>query len=588
MGDVIINQGKTNTLVITLPAKGDVDWASKVREAFQNICDHDHTGGIKGKKITGDALAENTITINNIDLSSVNLNTFLNVQEGTEIPSGSVLLWSEENQEWYPSTIQNVNSSSNVYVITNDTDLNGYDPTPGDILYVDSQGQSNPFTNGVNGAADFSHYNKNLKGVKIISNFIPLVMARLDECKIMCSNDVTLSTSVNNSEVRSSQHITIQSHFTNSQANSGGYNIILDGCIVQNSSLQGLQLQDTSTTNSINYSQGFFHKINLTSASTTIATNSKIEATEGILSLSGTPSFSGTTTKPVTIVNQEVRTQVLPETATTNDILVWDGTEWVANTPSFKQVLSESGMSISANDFVMYNTSDDTLRIVDNKKIRIAEDFIIKGSLFYSHLFYYTFPLQTQGISGDNTGIHTLDLSGNTVTLDHIILNDPITLNLANNYYKVYLKEVHIYMNDGTGGDNYSAISYGNVGATENSDDYVCERRTIIAPQNTHIPSLTSNTTNIAGPRVTLGTVSNETAHSEFYIDSYNASASRYVLKAYKPVEVTRGQISHTFRVHNAYDGPTNGYLEGAYLRVYLCFVESSLVYKPNGTNDGL
>lgn len=330
MGDVIINQGKTNTLVITLPAKGDVDWASKVRQAFQDLCDHDHTGGIKGKKITGDALADNTITINNIDLSSVNLNTFLNIQEGTNVPSGSVLLWSEENQEWYPSTIQNVNSSSNVYVITNDTDLNGYDPTPGDVLYVDSQGQSNPFTNGVSGAADFSHYNKNLKGVKIISQH-PLVMDELDECKIMGISNVTLSNSVNNSEVRSTQNITIQSHFNNSQANSGAYNIILDGSIVQNSSLQGTQLQDTSTTNNINFSQGFFNQINLTSASTTIATNSKIEAASGIVSLSGTPSFSGTTSKPVTIVNQEVRTQVLPETAIANDILKYDGSSWVAD-----------------------------------------------------------------------------------------------------------------------------------------------------------------------------------------------------------------------------------------------------------------
>ena len=333
MGKVIINQGKTNTLVITIPAKGDVDWAAQIRQAFQDICDHDHTGGIKGKKITGDALADNTITINNIDLSTVNLNTFLNIQDGTTIPSGSVLLWSEENQEWYPSTIQNLNSSSNVYVISNDTELNGYDPTPGDIVYVDSQGQANPFNNGVVGAADFSFYNKNLKGVKIISNNIPLVMAELNECKIMSNQAVTLASVVTNSEIRAT-NITIQGIFENSQANSGGYNIILDGANVQSSSLQGSQLQDTATTNAINYSQGFFHKINLTSASTTIAASSKIEASQGILSLSGTPSFSGTTTKPVTIVNQEIRTQVLPESGTSGHVLTWNGSTWVGQTLS--------------------------------------------------------------------------------------------------------------------------------------------------------------------------------------------------------------------------------------------------------------
>jgi hypothetical protein len=331
MGDVIINQGKTNTLVITLPAKGDVDWASKVRQAFQDICDHDHTGGIKGKKITGDALAENTITINNIDLSSVNLNTFLDIQDGTTIPSGSVLLWSEENQEWYPSTIQNVNSSSNVYVISNDTDLNGYDPTPGDILYIDVQGQSvnTAFSNGVAGAADFSHYNKNLRGVKIISNNIPLIMAELDECAIMSWNSIILADSVTNCAIRSSRHdITIQSHFNNSQANSGTGDIILDNGAVQYSSLHGIQLRDTSASGSfINYSQGFFYQLNITTPSTTIASTSKIEATEGIVSLAGLPSASAYTGF-VTIERQEVRIQKLPETATNNDILAWNGTEW--------------------------------------------------------------------------------------------------------------------------------------------------------------------------------------------------------------------------------------------------------------------
>lgn len=305
MGKVIINQGKTNTLVITIPAKGDVDWAAQIRQAFQDICDHDHTGGIKGKKITGDALADNTITINNIDLSSVNLNTFLDIQDGTTIPSGSILMWSEENQEWYPTGGQNMGTASNVYVITNDTDLNGYDPTPGDILYVDSQGQSNPFNNGVVGAADFSFYNKNLKGVKIISNNIPLVMAELNECKIISNHSVILNGNVNNSD------------------------------------LHAQTLLDTSTTVSvISNSQGFFHQLNLTSASTTIAASSKIEATEGIISLSGTPSFSGTTSDPVTILDGRVCVKKMPNSITLDDkdaLQNIDDTGWLSGQEGAKK-----------------------------------------------------------------------------------------------------------------------------------------------------------------------------------------------------------------------------------------------------------
>lgn len=547
MGDVIINQGKTNTLVITLPAKGDVDWASKVRKAFQDICDHDHTGGIKGKKITGDALADNTITINNIDLSSVNLNTFLDIADGTTIPSGSVLLWSEENQEWYPSTIQNVNSSSNVYVITNDTDLNGYTPTPGDILYVDSQGQPNAFTNGVVGAADFSHYTKNLKGVKIISNDIPLVMAELDECKIMASQDITLQSTVNNSQV-----------------NSGAYKIILDGCNVRYSSLQGGQLADTDTSNGIRYSQGFFDRLNITSNSTVIYDTSKIEAARGILSLAGYPPFSGTTTKPVTIVNQEVRTQVLPETASTNEVLTWNGSAWVGQSLITKT-------STTDNSPVIYNSSTGFIESVATTKIRQVSSPYAVGSWNAPKLtghYEYTFPLrQSLFGQGQLDFSDTLDLTASSVTVQNGVGTNH-TIDLENNHFKIYISQIDIYMNDGFS-NNYSAFSYREK-ILDNFGGVVtpCFYKTIVAPQSS--PSFNSYTTSIGGP-ITANVTTGATPFGDFWSQSWNAGPNRAVLRAIRPIEVSNSILYHTSRVEDAY-GSSNGYSEGSYCKIYLVF----------------
>ena len=48
---VIINEGNTSKLIITIPAKGDTDWAGIFQAAMQVISDHDHSGNGKGAKI---------------------------------------------------------------------------------------------------------------------------------------------------------------------------------------------------------------------------------------------------------------------------------------------------------------------------------------------------------------------------------------------------------------------------------------------------------------------------------------------------------------------------------------------------------
>lgn len=65
---VTLNEGNTNKLVITIPAKGDTDWAGIFQAAMQVISDHDHSGNGKGAAIT---LLENSVTENKINDGAV-------------------------------------------------------------------------------------------------------------------------------------------------------------------------------------------------------------------------------------------------------------------------------------------------------------------------------------------------------------------------------------------------------------------------------------------------------------------------------------------------------------------------------------
>ena len=58
---VKINEGVANSLQIILPAKGQTGWSNIVREAFQEIGDHDHSGGGKGTKINSNGIEDNAI-----------------------------------------------------------------------------------------------------------------------------------------------------------------------------------------------------------------------------------------------------------------------------------------------------------------------------------------------------------------------------------------------------------------------------------------------------------------------------------------------------------------------------------------------
>lgn len=62
----------TSGLTLTIPTKGTRNWAETIRTAISAISGHDHTGSGKGKQLTADAFADNTLTDSKFYLRSNN------------------------------------------------------------------------------------------------------------------------------------------------------------------------------------------------------------------------------------------------------------------------------------------------------------------------------------------------------------------------------------------------------------------------------------------------------------------------------------------------------------------------------------
>ena len=78
---VVLNEGNTSKLIITIPAKGDTNWAGIFQAAMQAISDHDHSGAGKGAKIQGSALEDGAITTSKLAADAV---------DGTKIADNSI------------------------------------------------------------------------------------------------------------------------------------------------------------------------------------------------------------------------------------------------------------------------------------------------------------------------------------------------------------------------------------------------------------------------------------------------------------------------------------------------------------------
>jgi len=154
---VTLNEGNTNKLVITIPAKGDTDWAGVFQAAMQAISDHDHSGNGNGAKlngsslddgcistskivddaVTGDKIANNSITADHIvdgtiiaadvadgAVTAAKLNSdvvlsTLNDVSSTAPTTGQYLVW--DGSEWAPGAVRHISVNTTITSSVADT-----------------------------------------------------------------------------------------------------------------------------------------------------------------------------------------------------------------------------------------------------------------------------------------------------------------------------------------------------------------------------------------------------------------------------------------------------------------------------------
>lgn len=107
---VTINAGQPTKLIITIPSKGDTNWNKVMRQAFQDIGDHDHSGvNGRGAKIQAAGLADGAIEprhlSNDIDLSALADVQIVYDPNDPSNPSldGKLLVWDSTASKWVPT-----------------------------------------------------------------------------------------------------------------------------------------------------------------------------------------------------------------------------------------------------------------------------------------------------------------------------------------------------------------------------------------------------------------------------------------------------------------------------------------------------
>ena len=302
---VKINEGLANSLQITLPAKGETGWSNKVRQAFQDIGDHDHTGGGKGTPINSNGIANNAIKNQHLS-SEITLASLGDVQDTDQSAAnlaGKILTFSNGAFRPLEFNSQNFTDIDTVININTQTELDGTTFPRGSVVSV----RNTTGTGYPSGAADFS--SNTLDGITIVADY-SVKTSIITNCTIMCSDTVELAGLTTNCKIHSNN------------------TLILSSGNVVHSNLHADTLNSTnSATISVQKTRGFFNTVFIQNTNLTIENNSRIEALLAT-QLSGTPSSNSIINGPLEIVGGVVRKQVLPETSTTNDFLKWTGSAW--------------------------------------------------------------------------------------------------------------------------------------------------------------------------------------------------------------------------------------------------------------------
>ena len=282
---VKINDGESNKLQITLPAKGETGWSSKVRQAFQDIGDHDHSGGGKGTQLTSNSIADDAITPAKLS-ADVKLSSLADVQDTDQSAAnlaGKILTYSNGAFRPLEFNSQNFTDIDTVININTQTELNAATFPRGSVVSV----RNTTGSGYASGAADFS--SNTLDGITIVADYA-VKTSIITNCTIICSDAVELAGLTTNCKVQSNNNLTLSS-----------------GNIVNSDIHADTLVSSNSATIAIQKSKGFFNALNVTNSNLSVADTSVIEA-KTVTSLSSTPSAPAGT-GPYQIVGAVVRKQ---------------------------------------------------------------------------------------------------------------------------------------------------------------------------------------------------------------------------------------------------------------------------------------
>ena len=241
---VIINAGITTKLIIEIPAKGDTNWTSKVRQAFQDIGDHDHTGvNGKGTQITSAAIKDAAILpqhlSNDIELPALNDVQLTYDPSNASNPTldGKLLAWSSTAAKWVAidpsatvSGVISLNNVNTVHAFQNAVNIGATLNVNTASAFTSSGGVAD-FTYAIGGVASSSPSLSDL----VIFSSVPLKIQNATRLKIMTDSPLTITGTCEDCYIQSSSTVSITGISKRNNITSGNLTL---SAIMLNSRLQ--------------------------------------------------------------------------------------------------------------------------------------------------------------------------------------------------------------------------------------------------------------------------------------------------------------------------------------------------------------
>jgi len=252
---VTINSGIPTKLIITIPSKGDTNWNKIMRQAFQDIGDHDHSGiQGRGAKIQAAGLADGAIEPRHLS-NDINLAALSDVQitydpNNPSNPSldGKLLVWDASASKWVPTdpssaeiggggaggastlddtnTVANFNNGDNIGTTLTLTDQDAFVSTGGVADFTYPLGGNDPVS-------------PDLQDVVIYAD-IPVKLQNGERVTIYTNSPVEFTGNAKDVDIVSDSTVTVGGNINGGRIDSGsidvggnvvGADLIIDGTV---------------------------------------------------------------------------------------------------------------------------------------------------------------------------------------------------------------------------------------------------------------------------------------------------------------------------------------------------------------------